>query len=315
MRKFVRADISGYSTKYGIRFTDKDYAVASYREEETNEIKTIVMRLNERKDYEKYFKNLMYRVQKQESFVGGLIYTLFSIVCMLVYFYISFNLQLFLARYGLYEYFYIFFILCSMIFIARRVSEFLDSSKYYKLTKYHGAEHKAFNALEITNRPYDFAIVKNQKRYHPRCGVSVITNIVCCFIVFYIIHLVFHSFMPPIIFMVMISRLWPFGDPFSYFIQMKYTTEEPTSEEIEVAMCGINRLLEIENGSPIKEEEECVFNKILKIKEELSLDFGNNMDSITWDHKILDENYEYFDKKTEEIQRQQKYERELFSMI
>jgi uncharacterized protein YqhQ len=56
--------------------------------------------------------------------------------------------------------------------------------EFKRLLQYHGAEHKAINALEA-GVPLDVANVKHYSRLHPRCGTSFIFLIIIVSIVLY----------------------------------------------------------------------------------------------------------------------------------
>jgi uncharacterized protein YqhQ len=60
--------------------------------------------------------------------------------------------------------------------------------EFRRVLQYHGAEHKAINALEA-GAPLDVANVKQYSRLHPRCGTSFIFIIV-------IVSIVLFSIMP-----------------------------------------------------------------------------------------------------------------------
>jgi uncharacterized protein YqhQ len=60
--------------------------------------------------------------------------------------------------------------------------------EFARVLQYHGAEHKAINALEA-GVPLDVANVKRYSRLHPRCGTSFIFFIV-------IVSIVLFTFMP-----------------------------------------------------------------------------------------------------------------------
>ena len=312
MRKFRRSDISGFSQDCGVRFSNRDYAVACYRDEETNEIKTIVKRLRREFRFgDKYFDVGLNRIDGIDIIVCLIEILLFAALGYAI-FSISFCIQEVLMYLGIYEliYFILFFMLYALL--AFIVEKFKNESNN-DLLRYHGAEHKVCNALEKKNICSDINVVRNASRYHPRCGVSIITNGVFVFTVFLAIHFFFHTFMPPIIIMYLISRIVVLGDPLSYFVQKTITTMEPTDEYMEVAMRAMQRLLELENGDRIRPEEETVYEKALKVKDEIGIfdEYGDIIGTRLDD----DDDIEFYYQYTKDLDKQDYYERKLFMFM
>lgn len=136
-----------------------------------------------------------------------------------------------------------------------------------RLFQYHGAEHKAINALEA-GLPVTIENARAQTRLHPRCGTSfVLLVLILSIFVFSLtgrppiyIRLPLHLSLVPVIASVTyeIIRLagrfknqWLTRVLLAPGLWSQYlTTREPSDEQIEVAVLSLQKVLELE-GEPL----------------------------------------------------------------
>jgi uncharacterized protein YqhQ len=134
--------------------------------------------------------------------------------------------------------------------------------EFRRVLQYHGAEHKAINALEA-GVPLDVANVKRYSRLHPRCGTSFIFIIIIVSIVLYSIlpssdiatRLAYRVLLIPVIAGISYELLRLSGryrnSPvtkvliFPGLIFQRLTTKEPSDDMLEVSIKAVqeaNRL-------------------------------------------------------------------------
>ncbi len=136
-----------------------------------------------------------------------------------------------------------------------------------RVFQYHGAEHKAINALEA-GLPVTVETARQQTRLHPRCGTSfVLLVLVVSIFVFALlgrppayIRIPMHMALLPVIASVVyeIIRLagmfksgWLTRVLLAPGLWSQYlTTREPTDDQIEVAVAALQAVLELEEGIP-----------------------------------------------------------------
>ncbi len=136
-----------------------------------------------------------------------------------------------------------------------------------RVFQYHGAEHKAINALE-EGLPVTVETARQQTRLHPRCGTSfVLLVLVVSIFVFALlgrppayIRIPMHVALLPVIASVVyeIIRLagmfksgWLTRVLLAPGLWSQYlTTREPTDDQIEVAVAALQAVLELEEGIP-----------------------------------------------------------------
>jgi len=135
----------------------------------------------------------------------------------------------------------------------------------YRVFQYHGAEHKAINALE-EGFPVTIGHAKAQTRLHPRCGTSfVLLVLVMSIFVFALlgrppayIRIPMHIALLPLIASVVyeIIRLagmfrsgWLTRVLLAPGLWSQYlTTREPTEDQIEVAVAALREVMALEEG-------------------------------------------------------------------
>jgi uncharacterized protein YqhQ len=134
--------------------------------------------------------------------------------------------------------------------------------EFRRLLQYHGAEHKAINALEA-GVPLDVANVKRYSRLHPRCGTSFIFIIVIVSIALYSIlpspdiatRLAYRVLLIPVIAGISYELLRLSGRyrdspvtkvlTFPGLVFQRLTTKEPSDDMLEVSIKAVqeaNRL-------------------------------------------------------------------------
>jgi uncharacterized protein YqhQ len=136
-----------------------------------------------------------------------------------------------------------------------------------RVFQYHGAEHKAINALE-EGFPVTFEHARAQTRLHPRCGTSfVLLVLVVSIFVFALlgrppayIRIPMHLALLPLVASVVyeIIRLagmfrsgWLTRVLLAPGLWSQYlTTREPTDDQIEVAVAALREVMALEEGFP-----------------------------------------------------------------
>jgi uncharacterized protein YqhQ len=119
--------------------------------------------------------------------------------------------------------------------------------------KFHGAEHKAINAYETGNE-ISIDTINRESRLHPRCGSTYLIILVPILFILFVIS-------KHIVFSYVISKLFAAGifltegkskNPIikgiincCLFVQ-RSLTQEPSEQELSVAVKGINQLLSLE---------------------------------------------------------------------
>lgn len=266
MKKYKMPKIGGFSSEFGVCYSDDYYYVASYYDKEDHEIKTIVKKNLEGFKHEitdMLFKDLMTPFQK---FKKSVILVLLEILIVGLILLISIPLQKTLMGMGIFHLFYfvvissLFAFFCSILWNYRKEREADIKSKY------HGAEHKTFNAYEKYGDSYSIKNVKKASRFHPRCGVSLFSNFLFLYIICFVISVVFNTYMVPLFFVFEFSKYVRNIDIISYLTQKIVTTREPDVLHIQVAMTAFTRLIELENGSEIKPEEELAEKKMARYR-------------------------------------------------
>ncbi|MCS7065217.1 MAG: DUF1385 domain-containing protein [Fimbriimonadales bacterium] len=142
----------------------------------------------------------------------------------------------------------------------------------YRVFQYHGAEHKAINALE-EGFPVTIEHARAQTRLHPRCGTSfVLLVLVVSIFVFALlgrppayIRIPMHLALLPLIASVVyeIIRLagmfrsgWLTRVLLAPGLWSQYlTTREPTEDQIEVAVAALREVMALEAGSSVSDYE------------------------------------------------------------
>ena len=128
--------------------------------------------------------------------------------------------------------------------------------EFARVLRYHGAEHKAINALEA-GAPMDVANVKRYSRLHPRCGTSFIFLIVIVSIVLFSImpnygfywRLTYRVLLIPVIAGISYELLRLSGryrdSPFTKvliapgLLFQRLTTKEPSDDMLEVSIKAV----------------------------------------------------------------------------
>ena len=126
---------------------------------------------------------------------------------------------------------------------------FFAAMKFTPIGRYHGAEHKAVAAYER----YGEVTLQNARgagRVHPRCGTNILLYIMLAAILDPLITWWGYAILQ----FILISEAWfVFGQTrpsiaVGNFLQRYLTTTEPRRAELEVAVVGLNKLLEAEEG-------------------------------------------------------------------
>ncbi|MBI2453202.1 DUF1385 domain-containing protein [Candidatus Peregrinibacteria bacterium] len=133
-----------------------------------------------------------------------------------------------------------------------------------RVFEYHGAEHKSVFNYEV-DLPLDVKNAKKQSRFHPRCGTSFI-------LVVFLISIFIYTLMPnyPVFYIKFLQRIaiLPVIAGISYeFLRLsaryadktwvkiliapglmfqRMTTREPDESQLEVALCALRAVLELE---------------------------------------------------------------------
>jgi uncharacterized protein YqhQ len=118
-----------------------------------------------------------------------------------------------------------------------------------RLFGYHGAEHKAVNALEAGS-PLTVAAVQSCSTRHPRCGTSFL--LVFLFVSFVTSQLFgSHLWLLPVVLAVAteIQRLDVFAAP--GLALQRVTTSQPTDAQVEVAIAALAAVLEDESTTVV----------------------------------------------------------------
>ncbi|MCQ2748965.1 MAG: DUF1385 domain-containing protein [Clostridia bacterium] len=127
-----------------------------------------------------------------------------------------------------------------------------------RIFKFHGAEHKVFNAA---NKKGDIPTLEEAKKastFCPWCGVKVYSIIISLTIV-NIILAAFNLYVIPFGLVLSAGYLLPGYDPIGFYLQKRKTTAEPTDSELEVALKAFSAAYEISNGrEPYKDEEPTI---------------------------------------------------------
>lgn len=130
--------------------------------------------------------------------------------------------------------------------------------EFHRVLQYHGAEHKAINALEA-GAPMDIENVKRYSRLHPRCGTSFLFLIVIVSIILFSIvpdfglfwlRLAYRIILIPIIASISYELLRLSGKYKNSPIMRVFTfpgitfqrlaTKEPTDDMLEVSIKAVN---------------------------------------------------------------------------
>lgn len=130
--------------------------------------------------------------------------------------------------------------------------------EFHRVLQYHGAEHKAINALEA-GAPMDIENVKRYSRLHPRCGTSFLFLIVIVSIILFSIvpdfglfwlRLAYRIILIPIIASISYELLRLSGKYRNSPIMRVFTfpgitfqrlaTKEPTDDMLEVSIKAVN---------------------------------------------------------------------------
>jgi uncharacterized protein YqhQ len=140
--------------------------------------------------------------------------------------------------------------------------------EFRRVLQYHGAEHKAINALEA-GATLDVENVKRYSRLHPRCGTSFIFIIIIVSIVLFSImpdfgfwvRLAYRILLIPVLAGISYELLRLSGkyrnSPFTKVLTFpgvafqRLTTKEPTDDMLEVsikAVCEATKLAENEQA-------------------------------------------------------------------
>ncbi len=140
----------------------------------------------------------------------------------------------------------------------------------YRVFQYHGAEHKAINALE-EGFPVTIEHARMQTRLHPRCGTSfVLLVLVVSIFVFALlgrppayIRIPMHLALLPLIASAVyeVIRLagmfksgWLTRVLLAPGLWSQYlTTREPTDDQIEVAVAALREVVALEEGAAVAE--------------------------------------------------------------
>lgn len=150
-----------------------------------------------------------------------------------------------------YNYSYNYLLIQLLFFIF-----FLVIVRKTKISKFHGAEHKAIAAYE-DNISIDYLSIKKASRIHKRCGsnIAIPTLFILLFSFFYnwgiwMQFILISATLEIFRYVVknplnLFSRLYLSGG----FLFQKITTSEPTDAEIEIAEKGIKKLIDMEKSS------------------------------------------------------------------
>ena len=124
---------------------------------------------------------------------------------------------------------------------------FFAAMKFTPIGRYHGAEHKAVAAYE----KYGEVTLQNAKsvsRVHPRCGTNILVYIILAALLDPLIAWWGYAILQ----FILISEAWfVFGQTrpsiaVGNFLQRYLTTTEPRRAHLEVAVEGLNKLLQAE---------------------------------------------------------------------
>lgn len=151
-----------------------------------------------------------------------------------------------------YDYSYIYLLFQLLFFVI-----FLSIVRKTRISKFHGAEHKAIAAFE-DSISIDHLSIKKAPRLHKRCGSNIAIPALLTLLLSYfynwgiIIQFILISMILEIFRYVinnplkLFSRLYLAGG----FLFQKITTSEPTDAEIKIAENGIKKLIGLENKQP-----------------------------------------------------------------
>lgn len=138
-----------------------------------------------------------------------------------------------------------------------------------RVFQYHGAEHKAINALE-NGLPLTLDEALKQSRIHPRCGTSFVVVVLIATV---LVHSVFprpehvlvriglHLLLLPLVAGLAYEAIRFAGRSRNPVLlntllapglwSQRLTTREPTSDQVEVALRALREVIDRENGAPV----------------------------------------------------------------
>ena len=120
--------------------------------------------------------------------------------------------------------------------------------------QYHGAEHKVFWWFKKNGKDADYKTIQRYSRINPYCG----SNLIGTFLMFQIIAAlsmaIFHFHISEFFTVVLTLILFKYI-PFNLMglLMQKFTTSEPSDDQIEVALTALN---EIRKREELKEQED-----------------------------------------------------------
>ena len=126
---------------------------------------------------------------------------------------------------------------------------FFAAMKFTSIGRYHGAEHKAVAAYEEYGE-VTLAGARKCSRVHPRCGTNILGYIVLAAVLDPLVGWWGYAILQ----FILISEAWfVLGKTrpsiaVGNFLQKYFTTTEPGSAELEVAVQSLNELLQAEEG-------------------------------------------------------------------
>lgn len=133
---------------------------------------------------------------------------------------------------------------------------FLAIIRKTKISKFHGAEHKAIAAFE-DNVSIDCLSIKNASRLHKRCGSNIAIPALLILLLSFFYNL---GILIQFVLISMILEIFRYvvNNPLKYFSKLylaggflfqKITTSEPTNTEIKIAENGIKKLIDLEESN------------------------------------------------------------------
>lgn len=144
-----------------------------------------------------------------------------------------------------------------------------------RILKFHGAEHKVFNAANKKGGIPTLEEAKKASRFCPWCGVKVL-SIIMCLTLINIILAGTNLYVIPFGIVLASGYLLPGYDPISYFVQKTKTTAEPSDNELKVALKAFTAAYEISEGRVPRKDEEPTIDRSFDYLVSLNARLGPN---------------------------------------
>lgn len=253
----------GRSTKAGIVFYGKKYAVSSYFDPDNGDIRNIVFEKGknyvDKSEYDTGFKF-------KWNWKTVVLMILLAALCVYAV-YIELDVQRIIYERSPFIYNMIasvFQILAfayfAYVLISFQLKETIETKKF------HAAEHMVAKSFSKFGYIPDVDEIKKIFRYHPRCGICKLSNVLFYFNLSFILHFAFDIYIIPFSVLAILLCFVPYSiNPYSFLVQILVSTKKPDEKHILLAKKCYEKLLSLEletEDAVIYDNEEAALIRI-----------------------------------------------------